>query len=191
MKNLKPLKKGNSYRHHIGAVHIDTWGKPFLVLTEDCYSDGEHYLYSFYKLGDEYETLELAQLRAEELNVLFDLDPKEYFNSYDSKNILLSISKYFPKSEIKKRNDSNPYVSDAEDSKTCAPIENTLELLESKGTLNYRARVKWFSTQFVESWNFRGKNIIVERNRDGSYLMYSTVNPGKPVEDDYKYLLSL
>lgn len=99
-KLSSPLKSGWSYCHKFGVIHVESWGKPFLVVTEDKYHDGQHWGYNYYKLGVTFETTEAAKQEAARLNAQYSFPA--YFDSANSEAILLTIQQQFPHAEIAK-----------------------------------------------------------------------------------------
>lgn len=95
-----PLKTGWSYQHDFGVIHIESWGKPFLIVTEHKYYDGQGWGYNYYKLFVSFESPEAAKAEAARLNTQYSFPA--YFDSANSEAILLTIQQQFPHAEIAK-----------------------------------------------------------------------------------------
>lgn len=87
-----------TYKHEFGVIFVETWGRPFLVITENKYFDGDHHAYTYYRLGEQYDKLELAKFHAKDLNKKYDLP--RIFNSAQSQDFLLHLQKEFIDAEI-------------------------------------------------------------------------------------------
>lgn len=100
MDGKSQFGKGWSYEHKFGIVHVESWGKPFLVIVENKFWDGESNGYNYSSLKVEFDTFEIGKSVADNLNKEFNLP--RVFNSDDSQHVLLSIQEQFPLSEISK-----------------------------------------------------------------------------------------
>lgn len=98
---MKETLKGWAYAHKIGAIHVESWGNPFLVVTEDRYLDGEKHGYTYYKLGVEYKDLKEAQKDSKTLTALYGMKDK-IFTPKESQEILLKVQAEFKNAEISK-----------------------------------------------------------------------------------------
>ena len=90
-----------TYQHSFGFISIDTWGKPFLILTEDRYDGEQHTWYNYYKLEVYFNTDDEAKAEVEKLNQE-SLLPKT-FDSENSQNFLIDIQEKYSKSSIIKK----------------------------------------------------------------------------------------
>jgi len=98
---MKETLKGWAYTHRIGVIHVESWGNPFLVVTEDQYLDGEKYGYTYYKLGVEYKDVNEAKNDSKVLTALYGMKDK-IFAPKESQEILLKVQAEFKNAEISK-----------------------------------------------------------------------------------------
>lgn len=89
-----------TYEHQIGVIHVESWGDPYLVVTEDAYFAGEHCRYTYYDLGETFTDVEKAKIEAARINLENNLP--RMFNSNESQNFLLEMQDIFTSAEIKK-----------------------------------------------------------------------------------------
>ena len=98
---MKETLKGWAYAHKIGAIHVESWGNPFLVVTEDQYLDGEKHGYTYYKLGVEYKDVNEAKNDSKVLTALYGMKDK-IFAPKESQEILLRVQADFKNALISK-----------------------------------------------------------------------------------------
>lgn len=68
-----------SFKYEFGCVYVESWGKPFLVLTCHSYSNwGESWGYNYEKTGMEFDNVGECQQYANELNYKYSFP--RYFN---------------------------------------------------------------------------------------------------------------
>lgn len=76
----KEMIKGQwSFKYSFGCVHVESWGKPFLVLTDHSYNEyGESWGYNYQRTGITFDTPEECREYAKQLNE--DNNFPMYFN---------------------------------------------------------------------------------------------------------------
>ena len=80
------------------VIHVENWGPPFLIITDDSYDNqGDHTGYNYFKLGESGD-LDAMKALAADLNNEYNLDG--YISGPDSDAFLLQLRERFPNSEI-------------------------------------------------------------------------------------------
>lgn len=90
-----------TYQHNFGVIHVEGWGLPFLVITENKFFNGQSWGYTYWPLGVRYQDCDTGKAEAKALNEQYKLP--QIFNAVQSETLLLQLQQVFKDADIARK----------------------------------------------------------------------------------------